>query len=67
MRHTIATNSGGRVIVRPTEDRAAVVLGINVAPGGAASVRLDAATLGALLFALEQSAEDCGMGEGAPA
>ncbi len=61
MKHTIATNNGGRVVVRPLEDRSAVVLGINVNNQGAASVRLDAATLGALLFALECSGEECGM------
>lgn len=60
MLHTIKTDNGGRVIVRPTENRGAVVLGINAGPG-ATSVRLTAATLGALLFALEQAAEDCGM------
>lgn len=65
MKHTIATNNGGRVIVRPAEDRQSVVLGIN-AQQGASSVRLDAATLGALLFALEEAGTVCGM-EGAPA
>lgn len=64
MKHTIATNSGGRVIVRPSEDRASVVLGIN-ANQGATSVRLDAATLGALLFALEHAGDVCGMDEAA--
>lgn len=60
MKHTIATNNGGRVIVRPAEDRQSVVLGIN-ASQGATSVRLDAATLGALLFALEEAGTVCGM------
>lgn len=63
MKHTIATNNGGRVIVRPAEDRQSVVLGIN-AQQGASSVRLDAATLGALLFALEEAGTVCGMAEG---
>lgn len=63
MKHTIATPSGGRVIVRPSEDRETVVLGIN-ANQGAASVRLDAESLGALLFALEESGTVCGMAEG---
>lgn len=60
MKHTICTNSGGRVVVLPSSDRSSLVLGINVTPGGAASVRLDAAQLGALLFALECGAEECG-------